>query len=48
MLRVRCQSFSFEYRYPLMPDTDTAESASFFLKEPKTTKTRFSDMEISR
>lgn len=46
LLRVRC--FDFEDRYPLTLDTDAAESASFLFKEPKTTKTRFSDMEISR
>ncbi len=46
LLHLRCEDF--EDRYPLTPDIDAAEPASFLLKEPKTTKTRFSDMEISR
>ena len=45
LLLLHCEDF--EDRYPLTPDIDAAEPASFLLKEPKTTKTRFSDMEIS-
>ena len=45
LLRLRC--VDFEDRYPLTPDIDATESPSGLLKEPKTTKTRFSDMEIS-
>lgn len=48
LLRLRCHSFDFEDLSPLMTDVDADEHPSVLLKEPKTTKTRFSDMEISR